>query len=311
MAVNISVAPQISLAFEYDWEGRRIRKQVYATTNWTGSATNDVEFVYDGWNLVSELNTSHSALRTYLWGLDLSGPAGAGQGAGGVGGLLAIADSTLGSHFAAFDGNGNLSALLKPSDGSMSADYEYSPFGELVRSTGLMAKGNPLRFSAKYQDDETDLVYYGYRYYETTPGSWLTRDPFEEKGGFNLYDFISNDPVNHIDVLGLQSNVISIPAMVEAGWDAKQIAEVAGISILMAEALVEAYRERRCGKWSCFAKGDVVPIGNTKDLPDHAYGYGTGPTETDACQAAKKMAANLAPKGSYVRHIRCFNCKKY
>jgi hypothetical protein len=26
-----------------------------------------------------------------------------------------------------------------------------------------MAKANPFRFSTKYQDDETDLFYYGYR----------------------------------------------------------------------------------------------------------------------------------------------------
>ena len=38
------------------------------------------------------------------------------------------------------------------------------PFGELLRATGPMAKANPFRFSTKYQDDETDLLYYGYRY---------------------------------------------------------------------------------------------------------------------------------------------------
>jgi RHS repeat-associated protein len=29
-----------------------------------------------------------------------------------------------------------------------------------------MARANSFRFSTKYQDDETDLLYYGYRYYE-------------------------------------------------------------------------------------------------------------------------------------------------
>src|SRR5262245_35880752 len=50
------------------------------------------------------------------------------------------------------------------------------PFGEVVRATGPMAKPNPLRFSTKYQDDDTDLVYYGYRYYSANIGRWLTRD---------------------------------------------------------------------------------------------------------------------------------------
>ncbi|MDD4406301.1 MAG: RHS repeat-associated core domain-containing protein [Parabacteroides sp.] len=55
----------------------------------------------------------------------------------------------------------------------------------------------------KYTDNETDLVYYGYRYYSPTLGRWLSRDPIEEKGGLNLYAFVNNDPVNKWDKLGL------------------------------------------------------------------------------------------------------------
>jgi RHS repeat-associated protein len=61
-------------------------------------------------------------------------------------------------------------------------DQEYGPFGEVNRATGLLAKANPFRFSTKYQDDETDLLYYGYRYLNTSTGRWLSRDPIEEPG---------------------------------------------------------------------------------------------------------------------------------
>ena len=47
------------------------------------------------------------------------------------------------------------------------------PFGEVLRATGPMAKANPFRFSTKYQDDETDLLYYGYRYYSASTGRWI------------------------------------------------------------------------------------------------------------------------------------------
>jgi hypothetical protein len=40
-----------------------------------------------------------------------------------------------------------------------------------------MANANPFRFSTKYCDEETGLVYYGYRYYQPTTGRWLNRDP--------------------------------------------------------------------------------------------------------------------------------------
>ena len=81
--------------------------------------------------------------------------------------------------------------------------YVYGPFGEVIRSTGPMAKANPIRFSTKYQDDESDLLYYGYRYYKASTGTWVSRDPKEERGGDNLYCFIRNSPENHIDRLGL------------------------------------------------------------------------------------------------------------
>jgi len=201
---NTAVGPQISLKFEYDWQSRRIRKQVWPNTNWSGTPTNDVKFLYEGWNLLTELNaTNNAVIRSYVWGSDLSGTI---QGAGGVGGLLFIGNgaSAIGYSAAAFDGNGNVMALVSLSGGTNCATYEYSPFGELLRATGPMAKANPFRFSTKYQDDETDLLYYSFRYYGPSTGRWLSRDPLEEEiGGENLYAFVYNNPVDYLDQLGL------------------------------------------------------------------------------------------------------------
>jgi len=174
-----STASKLQLDFLYDAQGRRIQK-IVSTNN--GSAyypqsTN--RFVYDGWNLVAVLNPQSAVVRSFMWGLDLSGSP---QGAGGVGGLLEINDAVNGIQFAACDANGNVAALVKGTDGTTSALYEYGPFGEVIRATGPMAKGNPFRFSTKYQDDETDLLYYGYRYYNASTGRWLSRDPFDESG---------------------------------------------------------------------------------------------------------------------------------
>jgi RHS repeat-associated protein len=65
-----------------------------------------------------------------------------------------------------------------------------------------MAKANPLRFSTKYQDDETDLIYYGYRHYNASIGRWLNRDLIGESAGPNLYCLVGNDVPNKIDALG-------------------------------------------------------------------------------------------------------------
>jgi len=79
------------------------------------------------------------------------------------------------------------------------------PFGELLRATGPMAKANPFRWSTQYQDDETDLVCYLHRYYNPSTGRWLSRDPIGEEGNMGLYGFVGNQPINLVDVLGLQS----------------------------------------------------------------------------------------------------------
>jgi RHS repeat-associated protein len=72
-----------------------------------------------------------------------------------------------------------------------------------------MARANPFRFSTKYQDDETDLLYYGYRYYDPSTGRWLSRDPLGEEGGINLYSFVANSTIHRWDSLGLAAQALA------------------------------------------------------------------------------------------------------
>ncbi len=191
------------VTWEYDCRGRRIRQTTYDGSSGSYVMTEDLKFVSDGWNLIAELAAADNAIvRSYLWGCDLSGSV---SGAGGVGGLLAMSyrGTATTNAFVAHDGNGNVSALVNATDGSLVAKYEYDPFGNLLRASGPMAKLNPIRFSSKYQDSQCDLIYFGYRYYNANTGRWLGRDPIEEQGGKNLYGMVGNDPQNQIDFLGL------------------------------------------------------------------------------------------------------------
>ena len=124
MAANTAAGPQISLKFEYDWQGRRIRKQVWPNTSWSGNSTNDLRFVYDGWNLLAILDSQSAILQSFTCGLDLSGSL---QGAGGVGGLLKETCLGISTNFLAYDGNGNVVALVNAQDGSAPARYDYGP----------------------------------------------------------------------------------------------------------------------------------------------------------------------------------------
>jgi RHS repeat-associated protein len=206
---GIPVPAKHRLEFVYDWQGRRIEKVVYSndSSSYLPASTN--RFVYDGWNLIARLDGAGNLLQAYVWGNDLSGSL---QGAGGVGGLLAIIDhqpGTAGTYFPVYDGNGNIVALVNAANGTVAATYEYGPFGELLRATGPMAKANPFRWSTRYQDDETDLVMYPRRPYSASTGRWLSRDRIEERGGINLYAFLKNAPPNKVDPLGEDAAVVN------------------------------------------------------------------------------------------------------
>jgi RHS repeat-associated protein len=207
-----------ALTYGYDWQGRRISKTVSNYSGGSWSKVLDEKYLYDGWNLLGSLNASNNAVVcAFLWGSDLSGSM---QGAGGVGGLLAVNANGASVTFPTFDGNGNVTALINAAGGDALANYEYGPFGELIRCSGIAAKTNPFRFSTKYQDDETGFLYYGHRYYDSITGRWLNRDPIGENGfeaigkgnhvsqktiktEIEPFSFVENDPVNKIDLLGL------------------------------------------------------------------------------------------------------------
>jgi RHS repeat-associated protein len=179
--------------FTYDAQSRRIAEKVGTTTKIT---------VYDAWNPIAEysgsVGVSPALQKTYIWGIDLSGTM---QGAGGVGGLLAVTDSTV-TYFPTFDGNGNVSEYLN-SAGSVVAHYEYDPFGRTTVATGSKAQDFSHRFSTKPLDATTGLYYYGYRFYDPATGRWPSRDPIGERGGLNLYGFVGNNGINKVDYFGL------------------------------------------------------------------------------------------------------------
>ncbi len=192
-----------NLEFAYDYKGRRIYKKVYTGTtgNWTLSASK--KFVYDNFVQIAEYDamTSDTLKKSYLRDLDES--------------LLNVNDNGT-RYYYNIDGNKNVRSIIDAS-GNVVAEYEYSPFGKLIGRRGLYALENPFRFSSEYHDDETGLVYYNYRYYSTELGRWLSRDPILEDGGFNLYGMVDNNPVDFIDLLGLDGTSFISPDWLHGG----------------------------------------------------------------------------------------------
>jgi RHS repeat-associated protein len=161
----------------------------------------------------------------YTRGLDLSGTF---EGAGGIGGLLAISDlkSSISSpsHFYYHaDGNGNVTMLVNAQQ-VVIARYLYDPFGNALGASGPSVNANLYRFSSKETHQNSGLVYYLYRYYDPGLERWLNRDPLTDDGftmhhalraflphtpiaelveGSSLYEFVGQNPICRYDPYGL------------------------------------------------------------------------------------------------------------
>lgn len=216
--INTLEVPSYQIKFAYDSQGRRYKKTIHKRhkvgNDWA-TESKTCWFLYDGWSLLYErhepgmrnvINTVAPILeRRYTWGLDLNASTGIG-GAGGAGGLISYTETVGGSietYVPTYDGGGHVTGLIRQRDRQVVASYTYGPFGEQIEAKGEKAASNPWRYATKYYDPDTQLYYFGYRYYHPATGSWLSREPLGEEESMNLYAYCHNDPINKVDVLGL------------------------------------------------------------------------------------------------------------
>jgi len=60
----------------------------------------------------------------------------------------------------------------------------------------------PFGFAGGLWDPDTKLVHFGAREYDPEVTRWTTPDPTRFAGGFNLYGYVDNDPLNFVDRTG-------------------------------------------------------------------------------------------------------------
>jgi RHS repeat-associated protein len=291
------------IEWTYDALGRRIQQ---VTSIWTNNAwfvVENLKFVSDpmlfGRHIVELNATNNTLVRSYVWGLDLSGTM---DSAGGVGGLAWVTLHTAtgpasGTHFTCYDGNGNIVSLVSATTDTETACYEFGPLGEPIRVTGSAAALNPFRFSTKRTCNTTELVLYEYRAYNPALGCWLSRDPVEGNGGVNVYGFINNDPVGNVDLWGLKKS----PACVNQCYQNLEVCyspeNIASYMEIGAVSLVTGAASAVMG-----AGPHTTPTGKPKKL------YRAGKSTQYSKNLVKGFGANAlagAGVGILALHARC------
>ena len=106
--------------------------------------------------------------------------------------------------------NAGLKDVAKQTDisGNVTATRKYDAYGMVIGATGTWKGPFGYSGSAGYQEDETGLQLLGHRYYDSSTGRFITRDPI--KDGRNWYGYCDNNPVNAVDADGLKKKLIII-----------------------------------------------------------------------------------------------------
>ena len=85
----------------------------------------------------------------------------------------------------------------------MLARYEYDVFGAIRNETGT--SDNTRKFTGKEFDADSNLYYYGARYYDPYIGRFTQRDPIGD--GVNWYAYTYNNPLKYTDPTGQLAKV--------------------------------------------------------------------------------------------------------
>jgi RHS repeat-associated protein len=174
------------VGFQYDPFGRRIQRLPYVESV---NYSNSVNYLYDGPNIIEEVDSNGHPLARYSQGPSVDQP-------------LSMTRSGVTSFYEA-DGLGSITSLTN-SAGSITDTYTYDSFGNLTTSNGTTI--NPFRYTGREYDAETGLYYYRARYYDSSTGRFISEDPIRFRGGIDFYAYVGNDPANLDDPLGLQGN---------------------------------------------------------------------------------------------------------
>jgi RHS repeat-associated protein len=207
------VTPTQTISYKYDALGRRIEKNVAGTIS---------KYIYDGEDIIEELDGNHALIATYTHGPGIDEP-------------ICLEKNNQKYYYIA-DGLGSITAIVDANENIVQT-YKYDSFGNILSTTGSLTQ--PYTYTGREYDSETGLFYYRARYYDSHTGRFLQEDPIGFVGGLNLYSYTGSNPINNTDPIGLFTVPIPftniwIPAGEEAGGNA---------------AMYWANRQAQTGNW--------------------------------------------------------------
>lgn len=179
---GIDYADGSSTEIQYDAFSRRDR---IIERDATATLTSDKRYIWNELSLLEERDaTSGNTLRRFY-----------------EEGEKRLTGAEVGNYYYMRDHLGSIRELLDSSR-VVRARYDYSLWGERSKISGNLDSENG--YTGHWYHAKSGLHLAPFRAYDAELGRWLNRDPIEENGGWNLYAYVANEPINWRDPLGLQ-----------------------------------------------------------------------------------------------------------
>ena len=154
----------------------------------------------------------------------------------------------------------------------------YGPLGMPTVEGGLATtaiRWIPFGFAGGLYDSDTGLVHFGAREYDPEIGRWISKDPSRFGGRqANLYVYVGNDPVNHIDLTG------RIESLASCGFISTAVGGLACYGACAAVGITTGPPGIACS----LACGTVAWHFSDLICSGPPPGYGETPFPTDECQ---------------------------
>jgi RHS repeat-associated protein len=169
--IKVLIDNKIVSEFTYDLLGR-----LY-------SINNKHYFVYDRLNISAIIN--NKKIKNFILGNNLDE-------------IYAVQDSDKITYFIR-DSLGNI-IFETDSSGKILKEFDYDPFGNFEKTN---KEDFIFSYNSSLYDNKSNLYYFRNRWYDPKLARFLSPDPIDINGGFNLYQYANNNPLKFSDPLGL------------------------------------------------------------------------------------------------------------
>ena len=206
--------------------------------------------------------------------------------------------------------NGSVS-LVSDFSGTTYNSYNYDAFGNLIQ--GDLSGSSDFGYLSKQLDPTSDLYNYGYRDYSPISARFTTIDPIRD--GNNWFAYCNNDPVNFVDLWGLELKFIvnkdtqkmSVELNIQGRTEHKEIKITTAVVSHDPSKNTDVSRTQSTGDKitnpTQFPNGTYNITGIKANPYSDSPNYGTQWITTDATQQLVATDGTVVEDGGYHIHI--------